>query len=85
MLRQQGPLWLNSDTLEAPQYNEVLRSLFMNAPVIPFERIVGTFREDFGCHPDDMFLDFERTPVASASIAQVHRAKLHDGTVVAVK
>ena len=32
-----------------------------------------------------MFESFERTPVASASIAQVHLARLHDGTEVAVK
>lgn len=43
------------------------------------------FQEDFKCHPDDMFDDFERVSVASASVAQVHRAKLKDGTPVAVK
>jgi aarF domain-containing kinase len=32
-----------------------------------------------------MFDDFERTAIASASVAQVHRAKLKDGTPVAVK
>jgi len=32
-----------------------------------------------------LFSDFEKTPVASASIAQVHLARLHDGTEVAVK
>ena len=36
-------------------------------------------------HPDQLFASFERTPVASASIAQVHFATLHDGKKVAVK
>ena len=41
---------------------------------------------DFGVSsPDDVFDEFDRTPVASASIAQVHKAKLKDGSVVAVK
>lgn len=34
---------------------------------------------------DDLFANFERTPVASASIAQVHFATLRDGTAAAVK
>ena len=33
---------------------------------------------------DEVFRDFERTPVASASVAQVHFARLPDGTEVAV-
>jgi hypothetical protein len=38
-----------------------------------------------GAHPDQLFATFERTPVASASIAQVHFATLKDGKQVAVK
>ena len=35
--------------------------------------------------PEDIFADIEREPVAAASIAQVHRARLNDGRAVAVK
>ncbi|MES1910926.1 MAG: hypothetical protein MHM6MM_003444 [Cercozoa sp. M6MM] len=51
-----------------------------------WSRIEKLITEEFGKHPDEVFLDFERTPVASASIAQVHRARRRDtGEVVAVK
>lgn len=34
------------------------------------------FRAEFGVHPDEAFDDFSREAIASASIAQVHRARL---------
>lgn len=39
----------------------------------------------FGDRWQDRYSDFQRTPIAAASIGQVHRAVLHDGTQVAVK
>ena len=46
------------------------------------ERILS---EDLDHPIEEVFASFDREPVASASIAQVHRATLADGTVVAVK
>ncbi|ORX96476.1 putative mitochondrion protein [Basidiobolus meristosporus CBS 931.73] len=68
-----------------PQYNRTFKVLYDDAPSVPYEDVVHIFQEDFGCHPDDMFVEFERKAFASASIAQVHRARLRDGTLVAVK
>ena len=67
--------------------------LFDDAPQVPFADIARVFREEFGCPPsgpDGIFAEFEETAVASASIAQVHRARLkgqdgHAGDWVAVK
>ncbi len=46
------------------------------------ERIVS---QELGAAPDEVFATFDRTPLASASIGQVHRATLADGEKVAVK
>jgi len=44
-----------------------------------------TFLEDFGKTPAQTFREFDAAPIASASVAQVHRAVLPDGREVAVK
>ena len=44
------------------------------------------YEHDLGCKIEDMFSEFDEIPVASASLAQVHRAILKsDGKEVAVK
>jgi hypothetical protein len=55
------------------------------APYVEYSKVKKIFQEEFGKNPEDMFIEFESEPVASASIAQVHKAKLKDGTPVAVK
>jgi aarF domain-containing kinase len=59
-----------------PQYSRIFRTLYDDAPAVPFDDIVRVIQQDLGKHPDDLFDDFERVPIASASIAQVHRALL---------
>lgn len=54
-------------------------------PPFPSELAVATIKAELGKSPDELFRSFEMTPVASASIAQVHFAELHDGRQVAVK
>ncbi len=51
----------------------------------PSELAVIQIEQSLGQHPDVLFARFERVPVASASVAQVHFARLHDGREVAVK
>ena len=54
-------------------------------PAGPFEAVRARIVEELGAEPDALFATFDRAPVASASLAQVHRATLHDGRAVAVK
>ena len=54
-------------------------------PQDSFESIKIEIEEELERPLGEIFLEFSEVPVASASIAQVHQATLHDGTVVAVK
>jgi predicted unusual protein kinase regulating ubiquinone biosynthesis (AarF/ABC1/UbiB family) len=49
------------------------------------DQVRRTILEDLGKEPEFVFSEFDENPVASASIGQVHRARLHDGRQVAVK
>ncbi len=68
-----------------PQYG-IFRSLYDDAPSASYDQVEACFCREFGgLRPTDLFQTFDPNPVASASIAQVHRATLKDGTPVAVK
>jgi ubiquinone biosynthesis protein len=62
-----------------------LAKLQDDVPPVPFELIKKEIETELNCPLNKKFLEFDRVPVASASIAQVHQAKLKDGTLVAVK
>src|SRR5690349_6379922 len=51
----------------------------------PFEDVQRTLVEDLGAEKAAHLVDIEAKPLASASIAQVHTAKLRDGTSVVIK
>lgn len=66
-------------------YHDVLAELRAAAPPLDPERIAEVVGEQFGAPPEEVFARWDRTPLASASIGQVHTAALPDGTEVAVK
>ncbi|HJV26534.1 MAG TPA: ubiquinone biosynthesis regulatory protein kinase UbiB [Aromatoleum sp.] len=68
-----------------PDLADELALLQDRVPPFPTEQALKVLEDFYGKPVDDVFVNFGRTPVASASVAQVHFAELPDGTEVAVK
>jgi predicted unusual protein kinase regulating ubiquinone biosynthesis (AarF/ABC1/UbiB family) len=66
-------------------YHEPLQSLQDQLPAKPFVEIQQRIQQELGKSIDELFAEFNPTPIATASIGQAHRARLHDGTDVVVK
>ena len=72
------------DMLPAALITE-LEKLQDNVPAVPFEEIKATIEAETGKKLDEVFQTFNEKPLATASIGQVHKARLHSGKEVVVK
>src|SRR6185436_14699690 len=68
-----------------PEFRAELEQLQDSVPARPLSEVTARIRKEFGKAPDEVFADFNPVPIASASLAQVHEARLKDGRRVAVK
>jgi ubiquinone biosynthesis protein len=80
-----GQMLSTREDLLPPEWTAELAQLHSNAAPLPYDTIVATVERALGAAPSDVFLDIEREPFGSASIAQVHRARLPDGRPVVLK
>lgn len=56
-----------------------------NVATLPYEVVKGVIEKEFGKPIEEIFTEFSQSPLASASIAQVHEAVLKNGEKVVVK
>lgn len=67
------------------EYVQALARLQDRVARVPSESVIRIVEDDLGKPISELFRSFDVTPIATASMAQVHRAVLPDGTEVAVK
>jgi predicted unusual protein kinase regulating ubiquinone biosynthesis (AarF/ABC1/UbiB family) len=80
-----GQLLSTRADLLPPAYLEALARLQDDVGPFPFEDVERIVQEELGVRLSKAFETFDRTPIAAASLGQVHRAVMRDGREVAVK
>ena len=68
-----------------PEYCEALGKLRSNVAPMDAETVHAQIEKHLGAPVEELFVSFDDEPLGAASIGQVHKAELEDGTVVAVK
>lgn len=71
-----GQFIASSPTLFPPEYVEEFQNCFDRTPAVPFGEIKRTLLEDLGRPIESVYEYVDPTPIASASVAQVHGARL---------
>lgn len=80
-----GQIMSTRPDLFPPHLIKALTRLQDNVGAFAWSSVAKTIQTDLGKPVSELFATFEQTPVASASVAQVHRASLRTGEEVAVK
>ena len=92
LLEELGPTYVKMGQIVSSQVNVLpddwgveLDRLQNEVPTFPFETARALVEAELGAPLEDLYAEFSETPLAAASLAQVHRARLHDGREVVVK
>lgn len=73
-----------SDLLDSSWTDELDR-LHSQASTLSWEQLAPQIRADLKGDPHSLFAEFDETPLAAASMAQIYRARLHSGEAVVIK
>ena len=92
LLEGLGPTYVKMGQIVSSQVNVLpddwrveLDRLQNEVPTFPYAMVREIIIEELGAPPEELYAEFSETPLAAASLAQVHRARMHDGREVAVK
>ncbi|SDH76168.1 ubiquinone biosynthesis protein [Paenibacillus naphthalenovorans] len=92
VLQELGPTFVKLGQIASTRPDllpeEIIRELEKlqdRVPPFSFQEVRGIIQEELADEPDNIFQHFEDTPLAAASIGQVHQAVLRSGEKVAVK
>jgi ubiquinone biosynthesis protein len=92
ILEELGPTFIKMGQILAtrvdlfpPAYIAEFEKLLDQVPPLPFADLLPQLEEDLGSRIGDIFMEVDTQPIAAASLAQVHKAVLKDGTPVVLK
>ena len=92
LLEDLGPTYVKLGQIVSSQVNVLpddwaaeLDRLQNEVPTFPFETARQIIETELGAPLEELFAEVSPQPLAAASLAQVHRARLHDGTEVVIK
>ncbi len=80
-----GQLFSTRADIFPSEYVEELSKLQDRVPAFDFEQVAAIIKEDLGKPVEQVFQSFDPTPLAAASLGQVHKAQLQNGETVVVK
>jgi predicted unusual protein kinase regulating ubiquinone biosynthesis (AarF/ABC1/UbiB family) len=80
-----GQFIASAPSIFPAEYVEEFQYCLDRTPPVAFSDIKRILKEQYGRDPSEVFRRIEEKPLASASIAQVHEAELHDGRVIVLK